>query len=197
MRARADAAADTYERVLAAGESLFKSSHYDDVTLQAVSERAGVALKTVLRRFGSKDALLVACARSGSERESTIRAVKSGDWRAAAAVLASRYESTCDEVARYWPLEDRIPAVATAFASARQSHRAWLADVFASNLPRRGTARYEQRLAELFGATEIFVWFTWRRRLGIGRKTAERALAELLEALMFLWARSNNRERQR
>src|SRR4051812_38338200 len=106
MGARAAAAAETGDRILGAAISLFASTGYDDVSLRAVADRAGVTEKTVLRRFGSKDGLLLAAARTGVPREQQMRTVAQGDTGAAARVLAERYEASLDMIERYWPLED-------------------------------------------------------------------------------------------
>ena len=188
MDARAAAAARTAERILEAGRELFTTCHYEAVSLEALANRAGVTVKTVLRRFGSKDALLLACSQVYGTREQAARAVPVGDIAAVAAVLSERYEATMDLMARYWPLEDRIPAVAEMMARARASHKVWLAEIFAPYLPERRNRRHQRRLAELFGVTEIFVWHSWRTRLGLGADVATEAMREALYALVARWS---------
>jgi AcrR family transcriptional regulator len=184
MAARADAAAATRERILAAARELFfQAPSFDDVSLEQIAERAGVALKTVQRRFGSKDALLVECAQG--EREE--RAVTPGDIAGITRVLAGRYEEQMDVVLRYLAAEPRVEAVAQVFEAARLGHWQWLEQAFAPHLPaRRGQLR-QQRVAELFAATEVYVWHSWRRRLGLSRELCQRALREMLEALVARW----------
>ena len=65
---------------------------------------------------------------------------------------------------------------------------AWLSETFAPYLPRRRGALHEQRLCELVGATELYTWHLWRRRMGASAATAERALIETLRALVAHWA---------
>jgi len=45
----------------------------------------------------------------------------------------------------------------------------------------------DKRVAELFAATEIYAWHSWRRRLGVSRDLAEKAVTEMLEALVARW----------
>lgn len=193
MRARATSTNRTAERILDVAKRMFVNLDYDAVGLQAIAEGAGVTLRTVLRRFGSKDALLVEVSRHFAAEEAHSRVVASGDARGAARVLAVRYEATMDIMARYWPLELRIPAVGAAITKARKVHLAWLADGFAPFLPRREGVLRERRLAELFGATEIFVWYSLRRHLGLDARAAEAAMVETLEALISQWAKSTGR----
>jgi AcrR family transcriptional regulator len=52
---------------------LFMTAPSFDVSLEQIAEQVGVALETVQRRFGSKDALLVECA-AGEREERQVRA---------------------------------------------------------------------------------------------------------------------------
>src|SRR5436190_17082124 len=74
MQLRAASAEATLERVLDAASELFSGASYDEVSLEAIARRARVSLPTVLRKFGSKDGLLLACARGRSGREIEARA---------------------------------------------------------------------------------------------------------------------------
>ena len=184
MASRALSAAATRQRILEAARELFLGApSFDDVSLEQIAERAGVALKTVQRRFGSKGALLVECAQG----ERAERKVTPGDIAGIAHLLATRYEATMDAVVRYLAIEARVPAVAQVFASARSGHWRWLEEVFAPYLPARRSRLQRQRVAELFAATEVYAWHGWRRRFGISRDTAEKALTEMLEALVARW----------
>jgi AcrR family transcriptional regulator len=191
MRARAAATQVTRARILDAGADLFVAKSYDEVTLDGVAKRAGVSLPTVLRHFGSKDALLVEAARTLSERERRARHVEPGDIKAAAQMLAGRYEASMPLWWRYHALEGRFPAVARAIDEARRGHTRWLADTFAPYLPAGRRAR--QALAELYAATEMYVWRTWRTHLGLTAAEAERALRDMLEALVARWPQSRRK----
>src|SRR6185295_5098926 len=144
MRARAKSTAQTADAILEAAYARFRAKSYDDVSLADVADGAGVALKTVLRRFGSKDGLLLAVAQKYRAREHADRRVPAGDIPAAARILAGRYEDTMDILARFWPLEDRVASVGSVLANARAYHREWLSETFAPYLPHRG-ALHEQR----------------------------------------------------
>jgi len=188
MRARAASSAQTADVILEAAYARFRAKGYDAVSLADIADGAGVALKTVLRRFGSKDELLLAVAEKYRAREHAARRVPAGDIVAAVRILADRYEDSMDLLARFWPLEDRVVSVGSVLANARALHRAWLSETFAPYLPRRRGALHEQRLCELVGATELYTWHLWRRRMGASAATAEQALIETLRALVAHWA---------
>jgi hypothetical protein len=142
-----------------------------------------VSLPTVLRKFGSKDALLVACSRARSGTEIEVRTVAPGDLRGAARVLAGRYEQLLPIWKRYLGLEERYPAVARALGEVRRGHLDWLAAAFAPFLPSRPGPSRTRRLAAFYGATEIYLWWTWREHLGLDAAEAERTMIELLEGV--------------
>jgi AcrR family transcriptional regulator len=184
MALRAQAAALTRQRILDVARDLFRHApSFADVSLEQIAAGAGVAQKTVQRRFGSKEQLLLECAPS----ERTERDVRPGDIAGIAHVLASRYEASMDATLRYLAVEARVPAVAEVLASARAGHWRWLEEAFAPYLPARRSRLQRQRVAELFAATEIYAWHSWRRRLGVSRDLAEKAVAEMLEALVARW----------
>src|SRR5271163_3835918 len=63
MSARADAAAATGERLLAAAWKHFGTRAYEEVRLREIAAEAGVTEQTLLARFHSKDELLTAAYR--------------------------------------------------------------------------------------------------------------------------------------
>lgn len=188
MRERQDAVDERRLAVLHAARDLFLAEAYDDVSLQAVADAADVSLKTVVRYFGTKEALVVEIAERLAPSELERRAVRPGDIAGAAAALAERYDALATATLRLLELERRIVAIAKALRVMRGVHRDWLARTFAAWLPAKGAAR-ERRLACLFGATEIYVWISWREHLGLSRSEAEAAMRESLQALVDSWKR--------
>jgi hypothetical protein len=83
MRARAWAAEATARAITAAARALFAERAYDEVSLPAIADRAAVTVQTVLRRFGSKEELFAAAARSTPWR-------RTGPQRTAGAWLRRR-----------------------------------------------------------------------------------------------------------
>jgi AcrR family transcriptional regulator len=187
MVQRAASAEATGRRIVQAALQLFMSMPYDDVHLERIAADAGVSLKTVLRRFESKEKLVLACAHEASATEERIRAVEPGDLDAVVRILADRYEDMMEMNQRVLAVEDRVPEVATLVTMSRRSHWDWLAAAFAPQLPDRRDPRWRRRVAELFGATELYTWHSLRRRLGLSRKLAEEAMRETLEALVSRW----------
>src|SRR4051812_40749892 len=91
QRRRAESAAETERRILEAAKEQFLATG-DVPTLEAVARRAGVAVQTVLRRFGSKEGLLdAASAHVGDLIADQRGAAPVGDIAGAVANLLDHY----------------------------------------------------------------------------------------------------------
>src|SRR3954452_5651672 len=93
MWGRADAAEATLKRVLDVAVRLFTDNPYDDVSLELVAAEAGVTKRTVLRRFGSKEALFSEAMNPAREEMIAHRqAALAGDVAGAVANVVGQYE---------------------------------------------------------------------------------------------------------
>jgi AcrR family transcriptional regulator len=181
MLARAEAAAATGERILAAAWRRFSSGPYEQVRMADIASEAGVSEQTVYSRFGSKDKLFVAAWAwaIGPEGERRDRAPV-GDVREAVRILYDSYEAQGDASLRLLAEEDRIPAIRRMTDAGRAWHRSWVDRTLAPLLAGlRGQAR-ERRLVALIVATDILVWKLLRREMDLDRATAERIVIEMI-----------------
>jgi AcrR family transcriptional regulator len=185
MSARADAAQATLDRVLTVAVELFTELPYEDVSLDAVAARAGVAKRTVLRRFGSKDALFgEAMQRAVGEMIQHRNAASVGDIEAAIANVVGQYERWGDNRLRLLAQEDRIPVVAEWVRGGREWHWGWVERVFAPLLEGESGATRKRHVAALVAVTDVYTWKLLRRDAGLSRDDVELALRELLAPLM-------------
>lgn len=181
MLARAEAAAATAERILAAAWARFSDGAYEQVRVADIAADAGVSEQTVYARFGSKDQLFVAAWAwaIGPEGERRDRAPV-GDVREAVRLLYDSYEAQGDASLRLLAEEDRIPTIRQLADAGRAWHRAWVERTFAPLLAgSRGAAR-ERRLVTLVVAMDILVWKLLRREMGLDRATAERIVIGMI-----------------
>jgi AcrR family transcriptional regulator len=184
MVARAQAFAGSGERMLASAWEQFCGRSYEQVRLADIAADAGVTVQTLHSRFGTKEDLFVAAWRwfvrpQGARRDR----VAVGDFRAGIRALYDDYEQDGDAVLRLMAQEDRIPAVREMIDTGRAYHRAWVARVFGPLLDGLGSAARERRHTELIVATDLLVWKLLRRDMGLGRRQAERIVAEMVTAL--------------
>lgn len=183
MRARADAARATEQRILAVARERFTSRFYDEVTLADVAAAAGVTSQTVIRRFGSKDGLIAAVAEQATQEVRADRArAPAGDVPGAIANLVAHYEREGDNVLRLLAQEDRVPALKRIIDEGRRLHHDWVERVFAEKLAAVDAADRPRRRAQLIAVCDVYVWKVLRRDLGLSRDETETALTELLKA---------------
>ena len=127
MDLRGAAAEATRERILAAAAELFLERWYDDVTLAAVAERAGVSGQTVINHFGGKEQLAAAAHQRLSDGIVSLRYTpEAGDIPALVEALVEDYETTGDAVIRLLALEDKVPSLQPLLAKGREGHREWV-----------------------------------------------------------------------
>ncbi len=112
MVARAESASETGDRILDAATEAFWERPSDQISLEAVADRAGVSVRTVIRRFGGKEGLFAASAarelrRTRDERDQA----PVGDVPAAVAVLVEHYEQMGDRVLKLLAEESRVPTL--------------------------------------------------------------------------------------
>jgi AcrR family transcriptional regulator len=181
MTARAEAAAATGERLLAAAWRHFATRPYEEVLLREVAADAEVTAQTLHARFGSKEDLFTAAYVWFGQQEVSARpAAPTGDVAGAVALLFDRYEEHGPAILRMLSQEERIPTVRRMTEAGRAYHRHWAASTFAPLLRGlRGVAR-ERRLAAIVVATDLLVWKLLRLDKGLPREQAERIVVELV-----------------
>lgn len=192
--ARAEAAEQTRQAIMRAAVALWRAQDWEQVTLSAIANRAGVTVQTVLRRFGSKDGVVDACLAARVSGIEDIRdRVQPGDPKTAVEGLLAHYERDGDAVLRTLSLEARSPVARRIVDHGRAEHRVWCARVFAPYLPSPRARSHRVRLDAFVAATDIYLWKLLRRDLGRTRLQTRDAFAALLEGLTATPARGVGR----
>jgi AcrR family transcriptional regulator len=179
---RADASERTRGAILDAARELFRADPQLDPSLEAVAARAGVSTRTVIRQFGSKEALLEAAIAAGVEAAQTTRHADPGDVDGAVRAIVAHYEAMGDDVMRWLALADRLSFVRRITESGVESHYAWVEEVFAPDLEGLKFGERRVRRAALATATDVYVWHLLRRREGLGREATREAMLRMVEA---------------
>ena len=186
MSRRAEAAADTWDRIVDALLVRFASLPYDRIRLEDVAADAGVSLQTVLRRFGSKPGLLTAMAerelariaetrehhrgaasrQGGGRTGHPLRALRGPDPQGLRRVGAGR---GAGRVAR----------------NGRTYHLRWCEEAFAAALDQLGDEPLRRRRrAQLVALCDATTWRILRRDAGLEPAEIETALLELILPLV-------------
>lgn len=181
MKARAEAAAATRERVLAATRELLVTHSFDDITIEAIAARAETTVRTVLRIFANKEELFAEALHSLGELGHAV--ITPGDSAAMVSSTYDFYEKVGDTVIRWLADEPRLPAMQAHLNLGRRHLRAWVAEAFAPELKRREPDARKRLHDALIIAFDVYTWKLVRRDFGLGRKAAETVVKSIIDAL--------------
>jgi AcrR family transcriptional regulator len=180
---RARTAEATVRQILAAARALFASRQYEDVTLEHIAERAKVTVKTIQRRFGAKEGVVLelldalALEVAGAQEQ-----VVTGDVDGAMAAITGLHERHGDRMVHYRTFEERIPG-GPLVKRREEVHHAWVERVFASALPASRAIRHRS-IALLVLATDVGTWRLLRRGSGLPAGATSKALRVLVHTAL-------------
>lgn len=166
MRARKETTAATRSAIVEATVDSFMAERSLAITLGTIAERAGVTVKTVLRHFGSREALIDEAFSRAVQEVLIERMAPPDDPEQALAVLIEHYERWGDPVLGMLAEEDDDPRARQMCDAGRTLHREWVEEVFGADLPLEPTER--SRLFDaLVVATDVYSWKLLRRDRGL------------------------------
>lgn len=183
MTARREAVEHNREAILQATFDLWLARPYDEITIEAVAQSAGVSRQTVHRQFGTKEDLVVAVADWVGPQIDAARDVDPGDVEGAVERLVDGYETMGDANVRTLELEGRVAEIDHLLARGRSAHRAWLERVFSPHLPPGGRPR-RRAIDALYAATDVMVWKLLRRDLGRSRADTADVILSLVRGVL-------------
>ena len=182
MKARAEKATATKERIVKSAADLIVERTLDGLTLEAIAERAGVAVRTILRIFGSKEQVFAAAINAEGRRGHG--ALHPGDVEATIKVLFDDYEKIADAVILRLADEGRIASLDALLKSGRDNHRRWIEESFAPQLSPIERGERAELLNALLVATDVYAWKLLRRDFGLSRRAAEKVVCRIVHSLV-------------
>jgi AcrR family transcriptional regulator len=182
QRARAARTAETREHILAAARSLASERLTARIVLGEVAARAGVSVQTVLRHFGSKDALLEETRTLVLDQVLRERAAPPGDVVAAVTAIEAFYEHRGDMAVRMLAEEHEDRDVAEHLVRGRRVHRDWVGEVFGPQLDHAADRVVAVDLLAV--ATDVYTWKILRRDRGLDRDTTRERMLHLVRAVL-------------
>jgi len=191
--ARAQSTAGTARKVIDAFTICAGERWFDEITLREVAMRAGVTVRSVIRRFGSKEGLVRAMVEDfGSDLDAEFVAAP-GDIDGAVERLFDAYERVGDGAIRNVAQEHRVPALQPLIDHGRASHRRIVAGQFAPWLDRlEGKARRDL-LDALVIDTDVYVWKLLRRDMRRSVRDAKAAVRRLIEGTLAAYTPKDGR----
>ncbi|WP_261569016.1 TetR/AcrR family transcriptional regulator [Frankia gtarii] len=188
QRRRAETTDANTERILRAATELFVERPFDNITLPAVAERAGVGLQTVIRRVGTKDGLVRAIngwivPQVAATRGDPGGARPAGDDLAGVTDrLARHYEQWGRITERTLHQQDASPALRESADAGRRAHREWIEAVFAADLDPLPPAARDDLAGRLAAICGVELWLVLRRDQHLSVAAACAAVADLAAA---------------
>lgn len=185
MTIRADQMALTERNILSAVVALWLELPLHEITLERVAERAGVTVRTILRKYGSKEGMIEACLLQEDVSVDPGRpAPEPGNIQAILDLLCAEYEAMYPAVMRTIAAVEQFSAAAHILEKGRKYHREWCAQAFSPFLPAPGSANYEPGLSAFIAATEIYLWKLLRKDMGKSVEEAKAVFQLLIEGLI-------------
>ena len=182
MKARAATAAATRDAILEATRAMLLTHAFDDITIDAVAERAATTGRTVLRLFAGKEGLLEAALRTLGAAGRAPAAP--GDVAGFLASIFDLYERIGDTLIRWLADEVRLPAMRERLAFGRAALRADVAEAFALQLGLRAADARGRLHDGLIVACDVYTWKLLRRDFGLDTAAALAVVRTLVDALV-------------
>jgi AcrR family transcriptional regulator len=182
--ARAAAAEQTVRRIAVAFAECIHERWIEDVTLEDVAARAGVTVRTIIRRFGSKEGLL---ARHADHLAAQIREdmqITPGDIEGALDRGLRFYESMGDGIVRNLAQEKRYPVLKPMLERGRSELREILAQFYSPWLDAIPAKEQRRVLDQLVIATDIYAWQILRRDAGRSLNETRAVMLALIRAIL-------------
>lgn len=186
MSERAKQVARNDRKIMNALSDLWIELPLSEITLDIISQKSGVTVRTILRKFGSKEGLLKACIEKDADRFTIKRKeVMPGDLNGILDALLEEYEHMGDALIRTLTVEYNFHSTQELLHKARTMHREWCAYVFEPYLPTETSESYETVLLAFIAGTEFYLWKLLRRDLGKSREQCRKIFLFTLESLVF------------
>lgn len=184
MSERAKQVARNDRRIMDALAELWLELPLSELTLDKVAHRSGVTVRTILRKFGSKEGLLKAFIENDGDRFTRKRMqVIQGDLPGILDALLEEYEHMGDALIRTLTIEYDFPSTQEILKKARMIHREWCATVFSPYLPPSSSESYDTVLSAFIAVTEFYLWKLLRRDLGKSPQQCREIFMFSLESL--------------
>jgi AcrR family transcriptional regulator len=177
----------TERHILEAAGEIIATEDFDALSMRRVATKANVSLSTVVRHFGTKDALLAALVAQGDsdeERDHARMSMQPGDVASAIGVVVGDYEEAGQQLMHMLGQEHRFPALSELLDIGRRGHRRWVRWAFSPQLAERSGAAKAQLEDLLVVATDVYTWKLLRIDRRLSAKATRAAMTALCEAVV-------------
>ena len=181
---RAEAEAATHAAILDAAFESFSADPFDRVTLNRIAARSGVTVQTIIRRFGSKEALFEELAQREGRRILAEREVpQEAGLTVALKSLLDHYERDGDTITNFVAQEHLFEPVRAIVGRGRKTHREWVERHCRHLLCGLDGEARERMVHAATVATDLSTWKLLRRDLCLEPARVAEVMTELLHGL--------------
>jgi AcrR family transcriptional regulator len=182
MGTRQQAKDSTRDAIVRATIDAFMAERSFAITLPTIAERAKVTVKTVLRHFGSREAVIEAAWAQAYDEVMAERTPPPGDLEGALKVLIAHYERR-GSIGLVMLADENDPRAVRMNSAGRLAHREWVEEVFADRLPEQAAPR--TRLVDvLVVATDLYAWKLLRIDRGLSVDDVHDRMLVMTEAFL-------------
>jgi AcrR family transcriptional regulator len=185
MSKRANSAAQTELDIFNATAELWHEQPIGDITLEAIAARANVSVRTIIRKYGSKEGLFETCIQNNADVADLKREhAKIGEIEQAVSCLLQDYEEHGKAVIRTLALEEQLDIARKVSHKGRLYHKAWCERIFAPYLPNSSSIHFEPQLLAFVAATDIYLWKLLRHDLDKDIETTKATLIKMVNGII-------------
>jgi len=182
MKARAESAAATKQRILECARELFITRLFEDVTVDEIAANADTTTRTVLRIFESKDELFAQVLNALGQFG--MAPITPGDLDTLVSGTYDFYDRVGDTVIRWLADEPRHAAMRNHLKIGRQHLRAWVAEAFAPTLSQVQGSERKELFDALIVAFDVYTWKLLRRDFGLSSRAAQKTMRRIVCGLI-------------
>lgn len=181
---RAEEAEARTARIIDACLELFLEKPLIEISLAEIADRAGVGLQTVIRRFKTKEGLIVAGMLEVARRIDSARtplAEEPTDPESVVNLLAEQYEQWYPYTIAHQRQEATMEVLSQFNEIARSNHSSWIELAFADRL-KPFPARERKRVhARLVASTSFETWYWLNQRQELSNRETREVMVRMVE----------------
>lgn len=191
MEKRTASANQTERKILKGLFDTWLENSLHEITLEKVAQRSGVTVRTILRKFGSKEGLFDASLKFDiGEMGARKNRTEAGNLESIMDTLMEEYESTGKAGIRTLALEHELSQAAEIIAKGRSVHMAWCERVFEPYLHGLNANEHRQMLSALYVETDINCWKLLRIDFSFSELETRQIMLKKLKGVLYAYTHS-------
>jgi AcrR family transcriptional regulator len=185
MGVRAKAAEMTSEAIIRVVGELWIKYSIHKITLEMIAQKSGVTVKTILRKYGSKEGLFEAAIRNDTAGIQDVREeAQAGNIVQVISTLMKEYEYAGLAVIRTLAIENDLPVAVKILRKGRALHKEWCERIFARYLPASNDKEYQIMVGAFYAATDVYKWKLLRKDLGYSKEETETIFLKTIQGII-------------